>query len=242
MSPRSLHPLFLAALVLPALTSCHISNRGVDFSPLTDPFAPVKEDEVVLEGNTTSISTPIATPPDVVLAKAEPPVLDPTPELTPALKPAATSRPAPALTPAPAALTPAAAPKTRAATGSTYVVKAGDTLGGIAYRSRTTVPQLCAANGLKPTSTLKIGQKLRLPAAGNAATAPAAKKSGLSLSKLFGKPKTKGRTHTIKSGETLYAVARKYGVTPAALMQANKLTPQTATKLRVGSTLTIPAK
>lgn len=229
MHRRSLHPLFLAALSLGALTSCHISNRGMDFSPLTDRFEPAVDDEVVLEGDTTSVSTPIATPPDLVLNNTPAPVLDPAPTL--ALPPAAASVPAPA------------APATA---GGSYVVKAGDTLSGLARRSNSSVAQLCSLNGLQPAAPLKIGQKLRLPAAGTAPVAAAvktaAKPTAKPTTKPAAKPNGKARTHTVQAGETLYAIARKHSVSPAALMQANKLTPQTANKLRIGSTLTIPAK
>lgn len=225
MHCRSLCPLFLAALGLSALTSCHISNRGVDFSPLTDRFEPAVDDEVVLEGDTTSISTPIATPPEVAL------------NTTPASPPAPTVAAANAPAPHPAAPIATTAP---VAAGGSYVVKAGDTLSAIARRNKCTVTQICTANGLQTTTPLKVGQKLRLPAAGSAvAAASAAKPNAV---KPAAKTNGKARSHTIQSGETLYAIARKYGVTPAALMQANKLTPQTAGKLRIGSTLTIPAK
>ncbi|MDR1937107.1 MAG: peptidoglycan DD-metalloendopeptidase family protein [Tannerellaceae bacterium] len=40
-------------------------------------------------------------------------------------------------------------------------VKSGDTLGAIARRYGTTVGELCRLNGLKTTSTLRIGQSLR---------------------------------------------------------------------------------
>lgn len=220
----SLHPLFLAALCLGALTSCHISNRGMDFSPLTDRFEPAVDDEVVLEGDTTSVSTPIATPPDLALNNTPAPVFAPAPTL--ALPPAAASVPAPA------------APT--AASGS-YVVKAGDTLSGLARRCNSSVAQLCSLNGLQPAAPLKIGQKLRLPGAG-AAPVAAAKPTAKPAVKPAAKPNGKARTHTVQSGETLFAIARKHNVSPAALMQANKLTPQTANKLRIGSSLTIPAK
>jgi tetratricopeptide (TPR) repeat protein len=47
------------------------------------------------------------------------------------------------------------------------------------------------------------------------------------------------RTHTVKSGESPYSIARKYGVKVEALMAANpSLNPK---RLRIGQTLTIPA-
>ena len=45
---------------------------------------------------------------------------------------------------------------------SVYVVRKGDTLSTIARRNRTTVNALCKKNRLRPTSTLRIGQRLAL--------------------------------------------------------------------------------
>lgn len=52
--------------------------------------------------------------------------------------------------------------KNRPVKGSVYRVRKGDTLGVIARRSGTSVKSLCKKNGLKPTSTLRIGQKLKI--------------------------------------------------------------------------------
>ncbi len=43
-----------------------------------------------------------------------------------------------------------------------YVVKKGDTLSGIAKKYGTTTKVLCQKNGIKATSTLRLGQKIRL--------------------------------------------------------------------------------
>lgn len=42
-----------------------------------------------------------------------------------------------------------------------YTVRKGDTLSGIAHRYHTNVARLCRLNGLKRTSTLRIGQKIK---------------------------------------------------------------------------------
>ncbi|MBA3664861.1 MAG: peptidoglycan DD-metalloendopeptidase family protein [Bacteroidetes bacterium] len=47
-------------------------------------------------------------------------------------------------------------------TKGSYRIKSGDTLGTIAKRNHTTVKALCKKNGLRPTSKLKKGQKLRI--------------------------------------------------------------------------------
>lgn len=230
MYRRPLLPLFLTALSLPALNSCHISNRGVDFSPLTDRLESAVDDDVLLEGESAGNPTPVATPTNLVFNDTAP---APAPT-------SAAEAPIPAPAPAPAAA-PAPAP---AATGGTYVVKAGDTLSGIASRHHTTYAQLAAVNGIAPTSTLHIGQTLRLPSGGSTAAVAAkpAAKAAAKPAKAAKVVKGKGRAYTVQSGDTLYAIARKNGISPAALMQANGLTPATAGKLSIGTTLTIPAK
>ncbi len=45
---------------------------------------------------------------------------------------------------------------------ATYTVRSGDTLSKIAKRHGTTVKRLCQLNGIKETSTLRIGQKLKV--------------------------------------------------------------------------------
>lgn len=49
------------------------------------------------------------------------------------------------------------------------------------------------------------------------------------------------RTHVVKSGDTLGRLARQYGVSIAAIMQANSLDEAKARRLQVGQKLTIPA-
>lgn len=58
----------------------------------------------------------------------------------------------------------ASQPSSREDRGSTivYHVRRGDSLSKIAQRYHTTVPKLCKLNGLKKTTTLRIGQKIRV--------------------------------------------------------------------------------
>jgi membrane-bound lytic murein transglycosylase D len=48
----------------------------------------------------------------------------------------------------------------------------------------------------------------------------------------------RGTTHVVKAGETLTGLAQRYGVTVAALRQANGIPPQGV--LKAGTTLRIP--
>ncbi len=48
------------------------------------------------------------------------------------------------------------------AAGTVHVVKKGDTLSAIAKRYGTTVDRLCSLNGISKTSTLQIGQRIKI--------------------------------------------------------------------------------
>ncbi|MBR0974707.1 LysM peptidoglycan-binding domain-containing M23 family metallopeptidase [Bradyrhizobium japonicum] len=87
--------------------------------------------------------------------------------------PAAT---APAMAPVAAAPAPAARPVAAvAAAPGTYFVNHGDTLASIARKNHISTAELARANGLAPSTKLKLGTKLTVPGAKTAAlTAPVA--------------------------------------------------------------------
>lgn len=119
-----------------------------------------------------------------------------------------------------------------AATGSkAVVVQAGDTLSAIAKRHGTTVPALCAANSIKPSTPIRVGQQLRLPSGAAGGSAPL----GASVS-------ARTASYVVKPGDTLSGIAAKHGVSTTALMRANNMTQQQANSIRAGQTLRIPAK
>lgn len=67
---------------------------------------------------------------------------------------------------------------------------------------------------------------------------PAKKKTGTkSTTSTTAKKSSGGGSHTVKSSDTLYGIARKYGVSVERLKKANGLKSD---KIRTGSTLTIP--
>ncbi|MGB0966267.1 MAG: LysM peptidoglycan-binding domain-containing protein [Litorivicinus sp.] len=101
---------------------------------------------------------------------------------------------------------------------SEYVVRSGDTLGGIALRFDTSVADLKASNGLK-SNLIRVGQVLRVQG-GNQAYADAAGE------------------HIVKAGESLWTISRQYGLSLAALQNANRV----GSILRIGQRLTIPAR
>jgi LysM repeat protein len=109
------------------------------------------------------------------------------------------------------------------------VVAAGETFSGIASRYRVAPAALRAANPDADMERIRVGQTLRIPAPG-AAAAPAAARPRPAA--------PAARTHTVVSGDTLFGIARRYGVSPAAIRLANNLRDDT---VRLGQTLTIPA-
>jgi membrane-bound lytic murein transglycosylase D len=126
-------------------------------------------------------------------------------------------------------------------------VRRGESLTGIARQYGVSVQTLRAANNMRG-SVIHPGETLIVPQGGRAEstlvaesrpdisaqlperqTAPAAKApSGSSP-----------RTHKVRPGDTLWGVARKYGMTVPALAAANDLGPKS--ELVAGQRLTIPA-
>lgn len=53
-------------------------------------------------------------------------------------------------------------PSTSSSAAQYHTVKSGDTLSKIASRYGTSVSKICSLNGIKSTTTLKIGRKLRV--------------------------------------------------------------------------------
>lgn len=99
---------------------------------------------------------------------------------------------------------------------SVYTVKSGDSLWNIAKRYGVTVNELKSANNLT-SNTLSIGQKLKIPKTET--------------------DEVETSTYTVKAGDSLYAIARKYNTTVDALKSLNNLTTNT---LQIGQKLKIP--
>ncbi len=106
--------------------------------------------------------------------------------------------------PAPSAAVPAVVAQ---ATPGVHVVRRGDTLSGIADAYRTSVSALRSTNNLRSAHRIYVGQRLTIPGARTKSTASS------------GAP----RTHVVRSGETLHAIARRYGTTVRAIQTANRI-------------------
>jgi LysM repeat protein len=130
---------------------------------------------------------------------------------------------------------------------TTYTVKSGDNLWTLARRNNLTVSQLAAANSLSANAGLRPGQKLIIPGRPASASAAATATGGAGTTTKSTDPVTAPAInrsggevvkHVVKSGETLGAIARKYGVRQGELAVANNISDPA--KIRPGMELTIP--
>lgn len=103
-----------------------------------------------------------------------------------------------------------------AAASSSYRVRPGDTLSGIAVCHHTTVAALARLNDLDPNGLLPVGIRLRVPD-GPARLTP----------------------YVVRVGDTLSAIAHRHGLTVAEIARVNRLHP--ASLLVAGRRLLLPA-
>ena len=106
-------------------------------------------------------------------------------------------------------------PSNSVSAGNTYTVKSGDSLWNIANKYNTTVSNLKSLNNLS-SDVLQIGQVLNVPS------------NSVSM----------GNTYTVKSGDSLWNVANRYGISVAELKSLNNLSSDV---LQIGQVLNVPS-
>jgi LysM repeat protein len=127
--------------------------------------------------------------------------------------------------PAPAAATATAPPTAPAATVSSVTVQPGETLSALAARYGTTVAALAAANGIADPDLVAAGAVLKVPGPGTAGA-------------VGGATGTTFTTVEVEPGETLSALAARYGTTAAALAAANGIADPN--RIEAGTVLRLP--
>lgn len=95
-----------------------------------------------------------------------------------------------------------------------YIVKAGDTLSKIAKEFKTTYQKIAKHNGISNPNKISVGQTIKIPSDDKAAV------------------------HTVVKGDTLSAIAKRFGTTAKKLAEHNKITDPN--KIYIGQIIRIP--
>jgi len=111
-------------------------------------------------------------------------------------------------------------PETPEIVEGTYVVVSGDVLSKLAKKFGLKTKKLAESNGLKTKSTLRVGQKLKLPFDQETINALASAK------------------YTVKYKDTLLSIAKKFHLDPKVLVRFNGI--KHATDIRIGKILKLP--
>ena len=128
---------------------------------------------------------------------------------------------------APAKPAAVAKPETTAGTTSSYIVQAGDNFEKIGRKVGMNAARLAKSNGMKTSSIIHPGQKLKVPGAATPQVAAVRDAS----------PKISGKTHKVASGETLFSISKKHGMSTEALVAANPTVK--AASLRPGQVVSL---
>jgi lysozyme len=120
----------------------------------------------------------------------------------------------------------------KSSTSSSYTIKSGDTLYEIAKEYNTTVAKLVSLNSITNANLLYVGQVLQLT---GSSTSTSSTKTSSSSTSSSSKKSSTSSSYTIKSGDTLYEIAKEYNTTVAKLVSLNSIT--NADKIYVGKTL-----
>ena len=139
------------------------------------------------------------------------------------------------------------------ASAASHEVRQGDTMYSIAKRYGVTQEAIIAANGMK-NHDLSLGQQLRIPGKGTAVASQSVKaapvssgvrpvaatvNAGVSVSRPVAEAKATNKIvqYTVQNGDTLWAIARKFNVSPVELLSLNNMNRNTA--LRPGDTVRV---
>jgi LysM repeat protein len=115
----------------------------------------------------------------------------------------------------------------RSARTTTYAVRSGDTLAGIAAHYQVSLSTLYSLNAVDRSAYLQPGQRVMVPAQAARAKAKAAAAAAATTTTMV----------TVRSGDTLGAIALRHGVSQASLTKANGLAVRSL--LQIGQKLKV---
>jgi membrane-bound lytic murein transglycosylase D len=125
---------------------------------------------------------------------------------------------------------------------ATHRVRSGETLGQIAARYRTSVKTLMSMNRLRSANRLSVGQVLRVPSRGGSSSTGSSSEERVARAtpKAVAPEAAASESalvqHRVRSGESLWILASRYGTSPEQIRADNGLT---SNLLQVGQVLRI---
>lgn len=122
---------------------------------------------------------------------------------------------------------------TPASADENHKVSSGDTVSALAHRYGSSINAIIEANRLSSRATIYLGTTIVIPTTGT--TTATAKSTSSSTS---AKSNASTGTHTVKSGDTVWGLARKYSTSVSAIISANGLGKSAI--IRTGQKLSIP--
>jgi membrane-bound lytic murein transglycosylase D len=118
-----------------------------------------------------------------------------------------------------------------------YRVKKGETLSSIAAKYKTSVKVLTQLNNISNPRKIRAGQILKIPG-GRGVTTQKTSTTTAKTSSSSAKTAGSAVTHRVKKGQTLTAIAKRYGTTVNAIASLNSI--KNAGSIRAGQVLKIP--
>jgi LysM repeat protein len=131
-------------------------------------------------------------------------------------------------------ITPTALAGANSADGCTHTVQPGETLFRIALKNGITVPELQKANPQISGDLIHPGDVLNIPGCSSTGTAVVTPVEQTPLAPVG------GTTYVVQRGDTLFAIAQRFGVTMKAIQDANHLPDPN--HLSIGQQLIIPPR
>lgn len=106
-----------------------------------------------------------------------------------------------------------------------HLVKAGETLSGLAKQFHTTVGEIMRLNGMNNKSILRTGKKIKIPSIKIARVAPNKIEKKVVIVKTETQPTSDvdAKIHWVEKSETLYSISKKYNVTVDQIKLWNNL-------------------
>lgn len=108
---------------------------------------------------------------------------------------------------------------------ASHQVQKGETLYSISRKYGISVGELCSANNISTSSVIKTGQNLKIPTKNSSETKNSQKVE-------------KTDTYIVKKGDTLYGIAKRFGVSVETLTIMNKMSGSNT--IKVGQCLIVP--